>query len=60
MTHIHGNWHFWTGTQFMASDESTKTLRAFTDIDDCINWLFLNGHKDAARSLNAAKRAQRT
>jgi hypothetical protein len=57
MTHIFHQWHFWTGTQFMASDERTKTLMAFKDANDCINWLFLNGHKDAARSLNAARKA---
>lgn len=55
MTHIFGKWHFWNGTQFMASDEDAKELYAFKDVDTCINWLFLNGHKDAARSLNKAK-----
>lgn len=58
-THIAGDWHFWTGTQFMASDESTKTLLAFPDVNDCVNWLYLNGHKDTARSLNAAWKRKR-
>lgn len=47
------NWHAWQGTaQILLSDESTKTLREFKDADHCINWLCLNGHKDAARALN--------
>lgn len=55
-SHIFEHWHFWTGTQFMASDEWSKQLLAFDDIDACINWLFVSGHRRAARSLNAAKR----
>jgi len=54
-THIFHDWHFWQGTQFMCSEENAKRLYAFDNIDACINWLFLNGHKDAARSLNKAK-----
>lgn len=47
------HWHAWQGTiQILLSDESTKTLREFKDADQCINWLFLNGHKDVARALN--------
>lgn len=49
---IIGNWHFWIGSEFMASDENIKKLLAFKDIDECINWLFLNGHKSVARELN--------
>ncbi|MGH9917092.1 MAG: hypothetical protein ACRD63_17625 [Pyrinomonadaceae bacterium] len=53
-TFISGKWHAWQGTaQVMLSDESTKTLRAFPDADGAINWLFLNGEKQAARALNA-------
>lgn len=49
-----GDWHAWEGVaQIMLSDESVKKLRAFDSTDDCINWLYLNGHKDAARALNA-------
>lgn len=58
-THIHGDWHFWTGSQFMASDERTKTLLAFSGLDECVNWLWFNGHKEAARSLNAAHKRKR-
>lgn len=49
-----GNWHAWQGTaKVMLSDESVKQLREFETVDDCINWLFINDHKDAARALNA-------
>lgn len=58
-THIHGDWHFWQGTQFMASDEATKTLMAFDNVNECINWLFTHGHKQTARSLNDAKAARK-
>ena len=49
---IIGEWHFWIGSEFMVSDERTKTLRAFENLDACVNWLFLNGHKAVARELN--------
>ena len=54
--HIFENWHFWQGSQFMASDESRKRLLSFPDVDACVNWLFVNGHKEAARDLNRAER----
>lgn len=51
---ISGKWHAWQGTaKVMLSDESVKQLREFDTVDDCINWLFSNDHKDAARALNA-------
>lgn len=47
------HWHAWQGTaQILLSNESTKTLREFESVGHCINWLFLNGHKDVARALN--------
>ena len=53
---IFENWHGWFGTKvYLLSDESTKTLRQFKTVDDCINWFFLGGHKDAARALNKVK-----
>lgn len=56
MTHgTSDHWHFWQDSQFMLSDESTKELRAFNAIDDCVNWLWLNGEKQAARAVNALK-----
>lgn len=51
---ICGDWHAWQGTaKVMLSDESVKQLREFETVDDCINWLFQFGSKDAARALNA-------
>lgn len=55
MPGTYGNWHWWQGAQFMLSDESTKELRAFESIDDCVNWLWLNGFRDAARAINGSK-----
>lgn len=50
---IFGHWHAWQGVAgVLLSNESTKALRQFASADDCINWLFLNGAKDAARALN--------
>lgn len=50
---IHGKWHAWLGaTDVMLSDEQTKQLRSFADWDSCINWLYVNGHREAARALN--------
>lgn len=51
-----GNWHFWQGSQFMLSNETTKELRAFDSIDDCVNWLWLSGERDAARAVNRLKK----
>lgn len=50
---ITGKWHAWdTHNGVMLSDEGSKTLRHFTDIDQCVNWLYLNGDKPAAREIN--------
>lgn len=52
-----GKWHAWQGTaHIILSDEDTKKLRYFETVNDCINWLYLNGDtegRDAARALNA-------
>lgn len=49
-----GKWHVWQGVaSIMMSDESSKQLREFKTPDDCINWLFQFGCKEAARALNA-------
>jgi len=50
-----GDWHAWVavnGRNILLSDEATKSLRQFTDVDATVNWLFLNDHKDVARALN--------
>ena len=52
---IFGKWYAWQGTTFLLSDEETKTLHSFRNIDDCVNWLWLNGEKEAARELNKGK-----
>ena len=56
-THVYQNWHVWeSDTHILASDENTKELTCHKSLDDCINWLYLNRSKDAARSLTIAKR----
>ena len=55
---IHGRWHIWQGTaQILVSDEDTKILREYDNTDAVINWLFLNGHREAARALNTHVKA---
>ena len=50
------NWHAWTGTTgIMLSNEDSKQLQQFSNIDDVINWLFLNGEREAARYFNNKK-----
>ena len=58
------NIHYWAGTSFKPSImldfqfvtfESDCKLRQFFDIDDAINYLFLNGFKNSARELNKLK-----
>lgn len=50
------NWHAWAGTAgILLSNETTKHLQQFKTIDDVINWLFLNGERDAARYFNGEK-----
>lgn len=54
---IFKNWHAWQGTAaILLLDENKGILRQFDTEDDAINWLYLNGHKDAARALNAHKK----
>lgn len=49
-----GQWAVWQGTaQILLSDESVKKLREFKTVDECINWLFVNDYKEAARALNS-------
>ena len=49
--------HIWDGTsgQIMVSYEDTKKLLAFPSIDGAVNFLYLTGHKTAARELNQIK-----
>lgn len=50
---IFNHWHCWeSNSKILLSDESVKKLHYFKSTDDCINWLWLEGHKDAARALN--------
>lgn len=52
-TAIHGDWHIWKGhCAWLVSDEATKSLKSFMDLDEAINWLYLRGHKEAARYFN--------
>lgn len=46
--------HIWYGTNdtIMVSNESTKKLHQFNSNDDAINYLFLNGQREAARALH--------
>ena len=47
------HWHCWKGnSNYLLSNEDTKQLRQFKTIDDCINYLFVNGNREAARALN--------
>lgn len=43
----------------MLSDETAKKLRQFPNLDACINWLFLNDEKSAARELWALTEGQK-
>lgn len=45
--------HVWTnvaGDRFIA--DTRAGLEYFASVDDCVNWLWLNGAKDAAREVN--------
>jgi hypothetical protein len=46
-----GDWHFWEGTQFMASYEPSKELHAFESVDECINYLYQHCCEVTARTL---------
>ena len=48
-----GVWHCWQGSgAILLSNENTKHIRSFPDTDAAINWLFVSGHKPAARQLH--------
>lgn len=50
------NFHIWKGTSgIMLSNEDNKQLQQFSNINDVINWLFLNGEREAARYFNNKK-----
>lgn len=51
-------WCFWQSKhdQFLLSNEKIKQLHYFKSLDDAINWLYFNGNKEAARSLNNHKK----
>jgi hypothetical protein len=54
---IFNHWHAWQtipNGKILLSDENIKKLYQFNIIDDCINWLYLNGEKECARALNSA------
>lgn len=52
-TAVFEDWHVWEGTNgVLMSDERTKTLRQFSNIDVCVNWLYLNDKKAAASAIN--------
>lgn len=47
-------WHIWQGTaDILVSDQTSDELRYFRTVDDVVNWLYLEGHKEAARAFNA-------
>lgn len=48
----HGNIHVWQGNGIMLSNESTKQLKQFDDVDSAVNWLYVNGYQHIARKLN--------
>lgn len=57
-TATYNQWHAWeTDFSIALSDERSKQLRQFKSWDDAINWLYLNGHKDAARAINRQVKA---
>jgi len=57
---IFNQWHAWNGTVgILLSDESKKKLRQFKDVDACVNWLYLSGHKDAARAIDTHAKTEK-
>lgn len=47
-------WHAWRGTKhILLSDEDNKNLTYHSSPDAVVNYLWLAGHKDVARELNA-------
>jgi hypothetical protein len=50
---ILGDWHAWQGEGgILLSDESCKRIHSFDTPDSAITWLYMNGHKEAARAMN--------
>ena len=49
-----GNIAYWQSkpNQWLVSYEDIKKLMEFETLDDVINYLYLDGHKEAARELN--------
>lgn len=49
-----GRWQAWQGTAHVLLSDSSGVyqLGYFATVDDAINWLYGNGHRDAARALN--------
>lgn len=54
---IYLHWHAWSSNNaWLLSNEMNKKLLQFDSFDDMINWLYLNGHKEAARHFNKLKK----
>lgn len=52
------NWQAWEGTaHILLSDQSNADLTYHKNTDDVVNYLYLTGNKEAARSLNAHLKA---
>ena len=50
---ITGKWHAWLVDKgVLLSNEETKQLRDFKDVDSVVNWLYTYGEKEAARIVN--------
>jgi hypothetical protein len=50
---ITGKWHVWLVVKgVLLSNEETKQLRDFKDVDSVVNWLYTHGEKEAARVVN--------
>lgn len=55
---INGVFHAWESNgRILVSNEQTKALRDFADVDAAVNALYLEGNKEAARALNNHVRA---
>lgn len=54
--------YVWTGSvgQIMVSfeDDNKQTLHSFNTVDDTINYLYLTGYKETARTVNKQKNLQ--
>ena len=57
-TATYKHWHAWENDnpfapRVLLSDEDAKKLHYFRTWVDVINWLYLNGNKEAARAINS-------